>query len=186
MNRHELIGNKRGVQLQLALARLRRWHPDLMVWGISATLGNQAHALEVLVPQGGAINVQGQTAKSLKVDTLLPLVTERFPWAGHIGLRCCRRWSPRWRPAAVAWCLPIRGRSLKSGTRPYSEARPDWAGVIALHHGSLSRETRDWVERALKDGQLKAVVCTSSLDLGVDFLPVERVLQIGSAKVSPA
>ena len=84
---HELIGNKRGVQLQLALARLRRWRPDLMVWGISATLGNQPHALEVLVPQGGGINVQGQTAKQLKVDTLLPLVTERFPWAGHIGLK---------------------------------------------------------------------------------------------------
>ncbi len=62
------------------------------------------------------------------------------------------------------------------------EARPDWAGLIALHHSSLSRDTRDWVEQALKNGQLKAVVCTSSLDLGVDFLPVERVLQIGSAK----
>ena len=62
------------------------------------------------------------------------------------------------------------------------EARPDWAGLIALHHASLARETRDWVERSLKQGSLKAVVCTSSLDLGVDFLPVERVLQIGSAK----
>src|SRR5690606_13179669 len=62
------------------------------------------------------------------------------------------------------------------------DARPNWAGMIALHHGSLSREVRDWVELALKDGRLKAVVCTSSLDLGVDFLPVERVLQIGSAK----
>ncbi|MNO86818.1 putative ATP-dependent helicase Lhr [compost metagenome] len=62
------------------------------------------------------------------------------------------------------------------------EARPDWAGLIALHHASLARDTRDWVERSLKQGNLKAVICTSSLDLGVDFLPVERVLQIGSAK----
>ena len=179
---HELIGNKRGVQLQLALARLRRWHPELMVWGISATLGNQSHALEVLVPQGGGINVQGQTAKQLDVDTLLPPHAERFPWAGHIGLKML--------PQVVAQIDASRSCLVFTNTRAQSEiwfqalldARPDWAGVIALHHGSLSRETRDWVERALKDGQLKAVVCTSSLDLGVDFLPVERVLQIGSAK----
>ena len=179
---HELIGNKRGVQLQLALARLRRWHPQLMVWGISATLGNQAHALEVLVPQGDGVNVQGQTAKALKVDTLLPAVTERFPWAGHIGLKML--------PQVVNEVEASSSCLVFTNTRAQSEiwyqaildARPDWASLIALHHGSLSRETRDWVERALKDGQLKAVVCTSSLDLGVDFLPVERVLQIGSAK----
>ncbi len=62
------------------------------------------------------------------------------------------------------------------------EARPEWAGLIALHHGSLDRAVREWVEAGLKSGELKAVVCTSSLDLGVDFLPVERVLQIGSPK----
>ena len=179
---HELIGNKRGVQLQLALARLRRWHPGLMVWGISATLGNQAHALEVLVSQGGGINVQGHTSKELRVDTLLPPIAERFPWTGHIGLKML--------PQVVAEVDASNSCLVFTNTRAQSEiwyqalldARPDWAGVIALHHGSLSRETRDWVERALKEGQLKAVVCTSSLDLGVDFLPVERVLQIGSAK----
>jgi ATP-dependent Lhr-like helicase len=179
---HELIGNKRGVQLQLALARLRRWHPDLLVWGISATLGNQAHALDVLVPQGGGVNVQGQSPKQLLVDTLLPPIAERFPWAGHIGLKML--------PQVVAEVDASSSCLVFTNTRAQSEiwyqalleARPEWAGLIALHHGSLSRETRDWVERALKDGQLKAVVCTSSLDLGVDFLPVERVLQIGSAK----
>ena len=62
------------------------------------------------------------------------------------------------------------------------EAKPEWAGLIALHHGSLDRAVREWVEAGLKSGELKAVVCTSSLDLGVDFLPVERVLQIGSPK----
>ena len=63
-----------------------------------------------------------------------------------------------------------------------SRLRPEWAARIALHHGSLSQEERDAVELGLKEGRLKAVVCTSSLDLGVDFLPVERVLQIGSPK----
>lgn len=179
---HELLGNKRGVQLQLALARLRRWNPHLIVWGISATLGNQAHAEQVLIPQGGGISVQGHSSKTLLVDTLLPPAIERFPWAGHIGLKML--------PQVVAELESSPSSLVFTNTRAQSEiwyqalldARPDWAGLIALHHSSLSRETRDWVERALKDGQLKAVVCTSSLDLGVDFLPVERVLQIGSAK----
>ncbi len=179
---HELLGNKRGVQLQLALARLRRWNTDLIVWGVSATLGNQAHAEQVLIPQGGGISVQGQTSKELRVDTLPPPAIERFPWAGHIGLKML--------PQVVAEINSSPSSLVFTNTRAQSEiwyqalleARPDWAGLIALHHSSLSRDTRDWVERALKEGQLKAVVCTSSLDLGVDFLPVERVLQIGSAK----
>lgn len=179
---HELLGNKRGVQLQLALARLRRWHPELIVWGVSATLGNQDHAEQVLIPQGGGVSIQGQTSKELRVDTLLPPAIERFPWAGHIGLKML--------PQVVAELDSSPSSLVFTNTRAQSEiwyqalleARPDWAGLIALHHSSLSRDTRDWVERALKDGQLKAVVCTSSLDLGVDFLPVERVLQIGSAK----
>ncbi|WP_064120809.1 ligase-associated DNA damage response DEXH box helicase [Pseudomonas fluorescens] len=179
---HELLGNKRGVQLQLALARLRHWQPGLIVWGVSATLGNQSHAEQVLIPQGGGISIQGQSEKSLKVDTLLPPAIERFPWAGHIGLKML--------PQVVAELEACASSLVFTNTRAQSEiwyqalleARPDWAGLIALHHSSLSRETRDWVEQALKNGQLKAVVCTSSLDLGVDFLPVERVLQIGSAK----
>ncbi|MFJ2488384.1 ligase-associated DNA damage response DEXH box helicase [Pseudomonas sp. NPDC087639] len=179
---HELLGNKRGVQLQLALARLRHWQPDLIVWGVSATLGNQSHAEQVLIPQGGGISVQGQSEKSLEVDTLLPPTIERFPWAGHIGLKML--------PQVVTELDACASSLVFTNTRAQSEiwyqalleARPDWAGLIALHHSSLSRDTRDWVEQALKDGQLKAVVCTSSLDLGVDFLPVERVLQIGSAK----
>jgi ATP-dependent Lhr-like helicase len=179
---HELLGNKRGVQLQLALARLRHWQPELIVWGVSATLGNQSHAEQVLIPQGGGISIQGQSEKSLKVDTLLPPAIERFPWAGHIGLKML--------PQVVAELEACASTLVFTNTRAQSEiwyqalleARPDWAGLIALHHSSLSRDTRDWVEQALKNGQLKAVVCTSSLDLGVDFLPVERMLQIGSAK----
>ncbi|WP_285409780.1 ligase-associated DNA damage response DEXH box helicase [Pseudomonas sp. FR229a] len=179
---HELLGNKRGVQLQLALARLRQWQPELIVWGVSATLGNQSHAEQVLIPQGGGVSVQGKSEKTLQVDTLLPPATERFPWAGHIGLKML--------PQVVAELDACASSLVFTNTRAQSEiwyqalleSRPDWAGLIALHHSSLSRDTRDWVEQALKNGQLKAVVCTSSLDLGVDFLPVERVLQIGSAK----
>lgn len=178
---HELIGNKRGVQLQLALARLRRWNPQLVVWGISATLGNQEHARQVLLGDAG-ISVQGKVIKDLQVDTLLPTTIERFPWSGHMGLSMLKQVVAE--VDASSSCLLFTNTRAQSELwyQALLEARPDWAGLIALHHGSLAREVRDWVERALKDGQLKAVVCTSSLDLGVDFLPVERVLQIGSAK----
>lgn len=179
---HELIGNKRGVQLQLALARLRRWQPGLIVWGISATLGNQAHAQEVLLGPGEGISVQGADAKRIEVDTLLPGAIERFPWGGHMGLRMLDQVVAE--IDASSSCLVFTNTRAQAEIwfQSILDARPDWAGIIALHHSSLARETRDWVERALKQGELKAVVCTSSLDLGVDFLPVERVLQIGSAK----
>ncbi len=179
---HELIGNKRGVQLQLALARLRHWQPELITWGLSATLGNLHHACEVLLPQQDVNIVQGKLGKDLIVDTLLPSTTDRFPWAGHLGLRML--------PQVVSEIEQCSSSLVFTNTRSQSElwyqaileARPDWAGLIALHHGSLDRSVREWVELAIKDGRLKSVVCTSSLDLGVDFLPVQRVFQIGSPK----
>ncbi|UCE31348.1 MAG: ligase-associated DNA damage response DEXH box helicase [Burkholderiales bacterium] len=180
---HELLGNKRGVQTQLALARLRRWNPALRVWGLSATLGNLEHALAVLVGERvPARLVQGKSPKRLVVDTLLPETTERFPWGGHLGIRM--------RDPVVAEIDRHDATLVFTNTRSQAElwyqalieARPDWAGIVALHHGSLDASVRRWVEQGLKDGRLKAVVCTSSLDLGVDFSPVERVLQIGSAK----
>ncbi len=180
---HELLGNKRGVQVQLALARLRAWQPDLLVWGLSATLGNLPQALQTLIgPDQEGRLVRGNTTKPLRIDTLLPARLERFPWAGHLGLSML--------PQVVAEIEGSGSTLVFTNTRAQSElwyqailqARPAWAGVIALHHGSLDRATRDWVEGGLKSGALRAVVCTSSLDLGVDFLPVERVLQVGSPK----
>ncbi len=179
---HELLGNKRGVQLQLALARLRQWMPDLIVWGLSATLGNQPHALEVLLHPGDGKLVQGKVDKDLRVDTLLPPSIERFPWAGHLGLRMLPQVVEQIDSAATTLVFTNTRSQSEVWYQALLEARPDWAGLIALHHGSLAREVRDWVELGLKQGALKAVVCTSSLDLGVDFLPVERVLQIGSPK----
>lgn len=178
---HELLGNKRGVQLQLVLARLRHWHPSLPTWGLSATLGNLQHALDVLLPQGGLL-VQGRQDKQLQVDTLLPTAIERFPWAGHMGLKMLDQVNRE--IDASTSCLVFTNTRAQAELwyQALLEVRPEWAGLIALHHASLARDTRDWVERSLKQGNLKAVICTSSLDLGVDFLPVERVLQIGSAK----
>lgn len=179
---HELIGNKRGVQVQLALARLRSWHPELVVWGLSATLGNLAHAMDVLVPSGNGQLVEGHTPKVLDVDTLLPPSLERFPWAGHLGLRMLPQVVERIEQSSTSLVFTNTRSQAELWYQALLEARPDWAGLIALHHGSLDRKVREWVELGLKEGRLKTVVCTSSLDLGVDFLPVESVLQIGSPK----
>jgi ATP-dependent Lhr-like helicase len=186
---HELMGSKRGVQVQLALARLRRWNPELVVWGLSATMGNLQDARNVLLGTGhpdeqGAqgVVVEGDLKKQIVVDCLIPDNVSRFPWGGHLGLQMLE--------PVVREIDQHEATLVFTNTRSQSEiwyqnlieARPDWAGLIALHHGSLDREVREWVEGGLKRGELKAVVCTASLDLGVDFLPVERVLQVGSAK----
>lgn len=180
---HELLGNKRGVQVQLALARLRQWRPELATWGMSATLGNLDEAMQVLLGPGqpGRL-VRGAVPKKLLVDTLLPPRAERFPWAGHLGLAMLPQVVAELAASGTALVFTNTRSQAEIWYQALLEAQPGWAGSIALHHGSLDRAVREWVEAGLKAGQLRAVVCTSSLDLGVDFLPVERVLQIGSPK----
>ncbi len=178
---HELLGNKRGTQVLLALARLRRWNPRLRAWGLSATLGNLEQACAALAGEGGVI-VRGALPKALTVDSLIPATMERFPWAGHLGLRLLDEVVAELEGSAASLVFTNTRSQAELWYQALLQARPDWAGLIALHHGSLDPSVRQWVEAGLKAGQLKAVVCTSSLDLGVDFLPVERVLQIGSPK----
>ena len=179
---HELMGNKRGVQVQLALARLRQWCPGLVVWGLSATLGNLREALQVLLGTDNGELVQGRIDKSLVIDTLIPPEPGRFSWAGHLGSRMLAPVVDEIERAATSLVFTNTRSQAEIWYQMLIDARPDWAGLVALHHGSLDKEVREWVEQGLKEGRLKAVVATSSLDLGVDFLPVERVLQIGSAK----
>lgn len=179
---HELMGNKRGVQVQLALARLKRWNPELVVWGLSATLGNLDEAMHVLLGREEGVAVRGRIEKSLVIDTLLPSQPGRFSWGGHLGKQMQVPVVEEIERSATTLVFVNMRSQAEAWYRLIIEQRPDWAGVVALHHGSLDKEVRDWVELSLKEGRLKAVVATSSLDLGVDFLPVERVLQIGSAK----
>jgi ATP-dependent helicase Lhr and Lhr-like helicase len=180
---HELMGSKRGVQVQLALARLRRWNPGLVVWGLSATMGNLAEARGVLLgdPEAGVL-VEGDLKKQIVVDCLVPGSVARFPWAGHLGLQMLQPVIDEIERHEATLVFTNTRSQSELWYQNIIEARPDWAGLVALHHGSLDREVREWVETGLKCGDLKAVVCTASLDLGVDFLPVERVLQVGSAK----
>ena len=182
---HELLASKRGVQVELALARLRGARPALRAWGLSATLANLDQALQCLVgmsPRMPTRIVRGLEAKTIEIATAHPPTIERFPWAGHIGTRLV--------PEVVRAIDRARTTLVFTNVRSAAEiwyqalleARPDWAGQIALHHGSLDRGVREWVEQAIRDRKLRAVVCTSSLDLGVDFAPVDQVLQIGSPK----
>jgi ATP-dependent Lhr-like helicase len=183
---HELMGTKRGVQTELALARIRTLAPSARIWGLSATIGNLTAARDALLGIGatgkhGPI-VRGAETKPIVVDALIPPVVERFPWAGHLGTQLV--------PQVVDAIERARSTIVFTNTRSQTEIwyqailteRPDWAGTIALHHGSLDRKTRDWVESAMRAGTLRCVLATSSLDLGVDFTPVDRVLQIGSPK----
>ena len=179
---HELIGNKRGVQVQLAIARLKRWNPGLIVWGLSATLGNVDDALRTLAGDGAARTVPGRIDKQLVIDTLLPADPGRFSWGGHLGAQMLQPVVDEIEKSSTALVFTNTRSQAEIWYQLLLQARPDWAGVVALHHGSLDKQVREWVEAGLKEGRLKAVVATSSLDLGVDFLPVERVLQIGSAK----
>src|SRR5688572_12122919 len=197
---HELLGSKRGVMTELALARLRRWNPRLRIWGLSATLGNIEEALERLIPsprpsptprsaprapegEGGHRRiVRGASDKQIVMDTFAPPEAERFPWAGHVGLAMLERVIEAIDGARSTLVFTNVRSSAEAWYQGILEARPDWAGIIGLHHGSLDADVRRWVEEGLKEGRLKAVVATSSLDLGVDFSPVDRVLQIGSPK----
>jgi ATP-dependent Lhr-like helicase len=182
---HELIGSKRGVQAQLALARLRRWNPGLVTWGLSATLGNLEESMQVLCGVRAAAApalVRGRIDKALVIDTLIPPDPGKYSWAGHLGARMQQPVVQEIESSGTTLVFTNVRSQAEIWYQLLLEARPEWAGSIALHHGSLDKTTREWVESGLKEGTLRAVVATSSLDLGVDFLPVERVLQIGSAK----
>ena len=182
---HELMGTKRGVQTELALARLRALRPAVRTWGLSATLGNLGEALGTLLgaaPGAPARIVKGETPKQITVDALLPAVIERFPWAGHLGRGMVEPVATALDHAESSIVFTNTRRQTEEWYRSLLDARPDWAGQIALHHGSLDRSTREWVEHALREGRVRCVVATSSLDLGVDFSPVDRVVQVGSSK----
>jgi ATP-dependent helicase Lhr and Lhr-like helicase len=200
---HELMGSKRGVQVELAVSRIinmqrtmsdeqqvidtapnSMFNAQCSVWGISATIGNLEQSKEVLLASLGekGVIVKANIKKNIQVIPVIPDEIEKYPWAGHLGLKLVdhvvdiinqnnttlvfintRGMSERWYQALLA-------------------TAPELSGAIALHHGSMEQELRLWVEDSLHTGTLKAVVCTASLDLGVDFRPVDTVVQVGSPK----
>lgn len=183
---HELMGNKRGVQTELALSRLRSLRNDLRIWGISATIGNLNEALMVIsgLPVTGRrmTIVRADDEKQIEVRSLMPGRLETLPWAGHIGVRLLSEVIPVIESSRSTLIFTNTRSQAEIWYRNIIEAYPELSGLIAMHHGSLDKKVRAWVEEALHQGTLKAVVCTSSLDLGVDFRPVETIIQVGSPK----
>jgi len=187
---HELLGSKRGVQVELAISRicgLRRRAASavpLSIWGISATIGNLDEACEVLLAplqKKGSI-IRAQVRKEVDILSVLPDEIEKYPWAGHLGIKLVHKVLPIIEASRTTLIfINTRGMS-ELWYQTLLQVAPELAGAIALHHGSVDRELRDWVEENLHTGRLKAVVCTASLDLGVDFRPVETVIQVGSPK----
>lgn len=180
---HELLGSKRGVLVELGISQLRKYVPKLKIWGITATIGNLDEAMEVLIPYD--IKKTKITAKEHKKIEILPVFPEEvevLPWAGHLGQKLADK--------VVPIILNSKSTIVFTNTRSQSEmwyqlllnVYPDFAGQIAIHHSSIDSELRSWIEENLSSGKLKAVVSTSSLDLGIDFKPVDTVIQIGSAK----
>jgi ATP-dependent Lhr-like helicase len=195
---HELLGSKRGVLLELAASRLRAIRPGMATWGISATIGNLDEALQVLIGVGPApapnpdpaarpersrgVLVRSTFKKPMEVKSILPDSIEHYPWAGHLGLKLAHKLLPIIEESTSTLIFTNTRGQAEMWYHHLLDIAPDLAGLIALHHGSLDRNIREWVEAALDEGRLKAVVCTSSLDLGVDFRPVETVVQVGGPK----
>jgi ATP-dependent helicase Lhr and Lhr-like helicase len=183
---HELMGSKRGVQVELALSRLKAVAPALKVWGISATIGNMDQALQALLGDyylpGKYRVIKSDIRKRIEVVSIMPDSLERMPWAGHLGIHLLEK--------VIEIVKKSNSTLIFTNTRSFAEiwyqrmlaSAPELSGLIAMHHGSISQELRSWVEDQLHQGKLKAVVCTSSLDLGVDFRPVETVVQVGGPK----
>lgn len=183
---HELFGTKRGVQMELALARLSRWNKELRIWGLSATIGNPKEALDVLLSsvadQKKKVLIKNKERLNLSIKSIIPDEIELFPWAGHLNTALL--------PRVVDEIDRYNSTLLFTNTRFQAERwyqdilnyKEDLAGQLALHHGSLDQKKRRWVEHGLGKGILKCVICTSSLDLGVDFSPVDHVIQLGSPK----
>ncbi|MFD2100565.1 ligase-associated DNA damage response DEXH box helicase [Flagellimonas iocasae] len=184
---HELLGTKRGVQMELGLSRLKSVCKNLRIWGISATIGNLEQAREVLLGPTSAelensILVKANLNKIITVKSIIPKEMETFPWRGHLGLHLLDEVVPIINNSKTTLLFTNTRSQCEIWFRQLLEKYPEFAGEIAMHHGSINKETRLWVEQAIRNESLKAVVCTSSLDLGVDFAPVETVVQIGGPK----
>ncbi len=204
---HELMGGKRGVQVELAISRIAGCRQQLMktleaarpdekkiskktnttalsIWGISATIGNLEQAKEVLLAplKLDGIIVRAAIKKDIQIESIYPDEIEKYPWAGHLGIKLVNKVIPIINANRTTLIfINTRGMSER-WYQALLDAAPDLAGAVALHHGSIEQELRLWVEDNLHTGKLKAVVCTASLDLGVDFRPVDTVIQVGSPK----
>jgi ATP-dependent Lhr-like helicase len=175
---HALAESKRGDQLALALSRLETLAPGLSRIGLSATVEDPPALAHWFAPAGGARILTADPGPDPDIGIL---DAGPPPWAGAGGRHAAR--------AVLAQIASARVTLVFINTRAQAElffqalwAINDDALPIGLHHGSLSREQRQKVEAAMAEGALRAVVCTGSLDLGIDWGDVDLVIQVGAPK----
>ena len=173
---HALAGTKRGDQLALCAARLSRLAPGLRRIGLSATI---AHPAAIAAYVGADRIVSAPPGATAEIDLMLP--AGRLSWSGHMGLDAA--------PEILARIAQARLTIVFVNTRAQAELlfQALWrlnteTLPIGLHHGSLDVAQRRKVEAAMADGRLRAVIATSSLDLGLDWGAVDQVLQVGAPK----
>lgn len=187
---HELIGSKRGVMAELAISRIKglvnQYHPErlLRIWGISATIGNMEQAMDVLIPYEDVLKtiVKADIEKKILIRSILPDHIDLLPWAGHLGHKLAHKLLPIIEASKTTLIFTNTRGQAELWYQTLLAQDENLAGRLAIHHGSIDYELRNWIEDSIHTGLLKAVVCTSSLDLGVDFKPVDTVIQIGSPK----
>ena len=180
---HELLGSKRGNQCELALSWLKKGK-NIQIWAMSATIGNIENAARAIVGMGAPMPtiIKSKLIKEIEIKSVLPENIGKFPWSGHLGLRS--------HLSLLKMLDKDKSTLLFTNTRNQSERwfqclkyyNPNFSDKISLHHGSLDKEQRNLVEQGVKNGDIKWIVCTSSLDLGIDFQPVDQIVQIGSPK----
>lgn len=180
---HELLASKRGVLCELCLAKLKTWSPLVKIWGLTATIGNLEEAAQACVGMDRIPTlITAQMDREVILDTILLKTIKELAWAGHLGMRML--------PYVMQKLSPEHPTLIFTNTRNQAEKwyqailaeKPEWKHILALHHSSIDKTSRETIEEGIKSGLLRFVVCTSSLDLGIDLPKVEKIIQIGSPK----
>ncbi len=173
---HALAGTKRGDQLALCAARLSTLAPALRRVGLSATV---AHPDAIQAYTGASRRIEVADGAPPEITITLP--AGRLSWSGHMGLEAAPQIMERIRRAGMTIVF-VNTRAQAELMFQALWKLNDSTLPIALHHGSLEVEQRRKVESAMAAGSLKAVVATSSLDLGIDWGGVDQVIQVGAPK----
>jgi ATP-dependent Lhr-like helicase len=179
---HALEDNKRGDQLALGLARLATLAPGCRRVGLSATVAEPTRLLRWLATSDDPASVRMVTGRDAAEPDVSILVSEaRMPWSGHMGVHTLPEVYDLIRSAGTTIVFVNTRAQAEIAFQELWRLNDDNL-AIALHHGSLAAEQRRKVEAAMARGALRAVVATSSLDLGVDWAAVDLVVQIGAPK----
>lgn len=177
---HAMATSKRGDLLSLGLAALASWSPTCRFIGLSATVRDTEHLQAWLGVRGAPAQlVLAEDGVAADIDILLP--AERIPWSGHSGRFAVGDIYRRVQAAQTSLVF-VNTRSQAEMLFQELWAANDDGLAIALHHGSLAKDQRRKVEAAMVRGELRALVCTSTLDLGVDWGNVDQVIQMGAPK----